>query len=203
MWNAGCFTSAVACALNNFGHQIDPGQLNDQLNYDDGYDAEGLLKWDVLEKLFPDVVLADSFTTTLSKASSSKVEMNSALARIITAVKKGIPVMVTVDVPNVGIPGVVDHIVTLKYAPDSLEGWLVNDSDGGHEIELKAGGKYGTPEQAIFGARVLVGSPTGFPDYSTAEDKAYGQGLAKAAQVMRGRNIAVYSKEIVDSFLGK
>lgn len=203
MGNAGCFTSAVTMALNNYGHKITPGELCEQLNANNGYDHEGLLRWNVVEQLYPDVVLADSFNTTLHPASGVKVEMEAALQRIINCVALGMPVMITVDVPGVNRPGEPDHIVTLITAPADLKGWTVHDSDGGRVIELKEGSKYGPPEKAVYGARILVGLPQSFPDYSTDRDKAYAAGFGKAAQVMRGRNVQTYSKEIVDSFIGK
>lgn len=199
MWNAGCFTSAVAVAMNNYGHQIDPGQLNDQLTAAGGYDSEGLLIWDKLEQLYPDLVLADAFDTTNMNTSGSHVLIDVAMRRIQDLVSMGVPVLITVDVPGVNSPGQSDHIICLTDG----EKWLANDSNGGVEMKLAQGFPYGPPEKAIFGARVLVGAPTAFPDYSTDKDKRDGVALWKASQVMRGRHVKTYSKEIVDSFLGK
>jgi len=185
--------------MNNYGHQIDPGQLNDKLNAIGGYDREGLLIWSKLEEAYPALVLASAFDTTLMPTSGSHVLIDEALTRIQDLVAMGIPVLVTVDVPGVNTPGLSDHIICLTDA----EKWLANDSNGGVEVKLAEGYPYGPPEKAIFGARVLVGSPTAFPDYSTRKDKRDGQALWKAAQVSRGRNVATYSREIVKSFIGE
>lgn len=202
MYAAGCFTTAVAVILNNYGHQVDPGQLCDALNAHGGYDPEGLLRWNVIEQLYPDTVFADSFNTVLQPTSGSLVQMDTAIKRIRRAVSIGLPVGVCVWVKGGLSTLKPNHIVVLVDAPEN-GAWTVHDSDGGHIIQLTEGGKYGTPQEAIYGARILVGSPTSFPDWSTEADREDGQACFKAAQVMRGRNVQTYSKEIVDSLLGK
>jgi hypothetical protein len=199
MRDSGCFTSAVAVAMNNYGHQIDPGQLCDQLSANGGYDADGLLEWNVLEKLYPDLVLADAFDTTDMNTSGSHVLIDVAMKRIQSLVRMGIPVLITVDVPGVNSPGQSDHIICCTDA----ENWLCNDSNGGVEVKFAPNFPYGPPEKAIFGARILVGAPTSFPDSSDERDKRDAVALWKASQVMRGRHVPTYAKEIVDSFLGK
>lgn len=199
MGSHGCFTCAVTVAMNNYGHQIDPGQLCDQLNAAGGYDAEGLLIWDKLEKLYPDLVLASVFDTTNMTTSGSHVLISEAIKRIQNLVRMGVPVLITVDVPGVNAPGQSDHIICCVDA----EEWLCNDSNGGVEVKFAQGFPYGPPEKAIFGARVLVGGPTSFPSYSDFRDKRDGTALWKAAQVMRGRNVQTYSREIVKTLCGE
>lgn len=192
----GCFTCAVAVAMNNYGHAVDPGQLNDKLNAVGGYDHEGLLVWSKLEELYPDVVLVKAFDTTNMPTSGSHVQIETALTTIQNCLSMGIPVMITVDVPGFNTTGMPDHIITLR------EGWLASDSDGG-VIELLADGhKYPNPEKSVYGARILVGSPTSFPSTSSERDRSLGQALAKAAQMSRGRNIPTYSKECVIDMMG-
>lgn len=197
--DSGCFTCAVATAMNNYGHSIDPGQLCDLLNKYGGYDREGLLIWWVLESLFPDLVLASAFDTTLMNTSGSHVQIDVAIRRIQSIVQMGIPVLITVDVPGVNSPGQSDHIICCKDA----EEWLCNDSNGGVEVKLAQNFPYGPPEKAIFGARVLIGAPIGWPHYSDDRDKRDGVALWKAAQVMEGRNVKTYSKEIVRGLCGE
>lgn len=199
MRDSGCFTCAVSVAMNNYGHQIDPGQLCDKLNAAGGYDAQGLLKWNVLEQLFPDLVLASAFDTTNMNTSGSHVLIDVAIKRIQDIVSMGIPCLITVDVPGVNSPGQSDHIICCTDAQE----WLCNDSNGGVVVKFAQGFPYGPPEKAIFGARVLVGSPTAFPDYSTDKDKRDGQAYWLAAQISRGRNVATYSKQIVNTFSGE
>lgn len=201
MADSGCFVSACAVALSNYGHNVNPGQLCDALNPIGGFDPEGLLRWDKLEQLYPDVALAAAFDTTNQPTSGSHVLVDVALKRISNLVRLGIPVMITVDVPNAGIAGFPDHIITLTNAPEGGIGWLANDSDGGTVEMLAVNHKYPPPDKSIFGARVLVGAPTSFPDYSDDRDKRDAVALWKASQVMRGRNIQTYSKEIVDSYI--
>lgn len=201
MRDSGCFTCATAVAMSNYGHSIDPGQLCDQLNAIGGYDSDGLLIWGKLEQLYPDLVLASAFDTTNQPTSGSHVLLEVALKRISNLVRLGIPVMITVDVPNAGVAGFPDHIITLKYAPEGSVGWLANDSDGGTEELLALNHKYGPPDKSIFGARILVGAPLSWPDYSDDRDRRDAIALWKAAQVMRGRNVPIYSKEIVQSYI--
>lgn len=203
MWSHGCYVTATAMALNNFGYYVNPGQLCDALNGIGGFDPDGQLRWDAVEKLFPNVVFADMYwTTRFDKAHNLvKVQQEEALKRIAKCVRIGIPVILCVDVPNVGVTNWPDHATTLKYAPDSREGWLLNDPDGGKEIELKDGSKYGKPEDAIFGARVLVGHGQSYPDYSTERDAQDGLRAFRASQVARGKNVQTYAKELLESYI--
>lgn len=205
MWNAGCFDSTTAVMLNNYGYAVNPGQLCDALNAAQpimGFDPDGLERWNVVEALFPNVVMTDSFNTTLQPGNDQHVQMDTALKRIARAVRIGMVVGVCVWIKNGLNTGKPNHIVALVDAPDSGP-WTYHDSNGGKVGQFTPGSQFGTPDQAIYGARILVGSPTSFPDYSTDADKEDGQACFKASQVMRGRNVQTYSKEIVDSLLGK
>ena len=161
----------------------------------------------MVEALYPDVLLAATFNTTLHPASGSKLDIQVALKVVENAVRLGMLAGLTVDVPGVNFPGEPDHIVACDYAPPDRTNWMVKDSDGGFYQKLGAG-KYGLPDKSIYGVRLLVGSPISFPDYSTEYDKSLGQALYRAAQVYRhARDIKdttgmVNAQEIINKLIG-
>jgi hypothetical protein len=204
MSSHGCYVTSTCMAINNYGYRLDPGQLCDALNANNGFDAEGQMKWDVLEKVCPNVVFADAFWTTkfVAGANLLKVQQEAALQRLEKCVRIGIPVVLCVDMPNVNWPGFPDHAVVLKHAPPGRIGWKVYDPAGGLEIELAAGQRYGTPEQAVYGARIVVGHGQTLPDYSDLRDAEDGLRAFRASQAWRGRNQATYLAELKDSYIG-
>lgn len=202
MASHGCYVTSTAMALNNYGYTLTPGQLCDALNANGGFDAEGQLKWDVLEKVCPNVVFADAFwTTSFTKGTNLlKVQQDAALARIERCVRIGIPVVLCVDFPNVNMEGFPDHAVVLKHAPPGRVGWKVNDPATGTEIELKDGQRYGTPENAVLGARIIIGHGQ-IPDYADERDATDGLRAFRASQALRGKNRETYLRELVDSYI--
>lgn len=199
MGNAGCYTTTSAMLLG-----LDPGELNAKLNDNYGYDIFGQLRWDVLRRLYPEFdMYRGVWTTTAQYPNVQKVQLETAIKTIRFAHALGQRMGICVDL--VGNDGVPDHIVALKPEQTLAEDpgdWQIGDPDGGRDIRLKD--RYGGKE-AIRGYRLTVIPPTSFPEVSPEVAKEIvknaGVSVWKALQIHRGRNIATYSREIVDSLL--
>jgi hypothetical protein len=199
----GCYTTGVASILagtfqkkGDDGLPLMPGEFNVKLNAINGYDADGQIKWDKLSELYPDVFLYGLVWTDNHPGQLSETTIAKATADIRNALRLGFPVGLCVD--NVGNDGWPDHfVVALHWNPGA--GLLITDPDGGHTFYFHE--KYGDPMKKIYGYRRLIGLPAEFPDYSTDYDRKLGAVVGKAGEVFRGRNVAVYSKEILDGLL--
>lgn len=195
----GCMVTAICMALNVYGYKIDPGQLCDKLNADKGFNSEGLVIWQAIERNFRGVVFIDSLSiwTKNYDQLTSKYEIPDALRILRNLVDLGFPVFLNVD--NIGNDKRPDHFIDLYHAP--LVGpWKAKDPDGGHDVLLEAGHKYGPKETAIYGFRVLMGPTQSFPDYVNPQDHWQGLAAWRAAMVYKGQDVPTYSKEILDAF---
>ncbi len=195
MRSDGCTLTCVAMVLNTYGYQIDPGQLCDLMNQKGGFTSEGLLIWSVVTKYFPNAVFTDSTSgwTTRRKDQVQKVEIGTALEWIRNLVGCGMPVMINVD--NIGNDGIQDHFVVVYDAP-ATGPWRIKDPDGGLDLLLAPGHKYGPPELAIYGLRTLIGPSLSRPDYVSPMDLWKGLGCWESAMVLAGKSVPTYSQQI-------
>lgn len=195
----GCMVTAISMALNTYGYKLDPGQLCDLLNADKGFNSEGLVIWQAIERNFKSVVFVDSLSiwTKNYDQLTSKYEIPEALNILRNLVGMGFPVFLNVD--NIGNDKRPDHFIDLFHAPVTGQ-WKAKDPDGGHDVILESGFKYGPKETAIYGFRVLIGTPLNFPDYVNRQDHWKGLAAWRAAMVYRGKEVPTYSKEIIDAF---
>lgn len=198
----GCMVTAITNALNVYGHKYDPGTVCDILNADKGFNSEGLVIWQAVERNFRGTAFIDSLSiwTTNYDQFTSKVGVTEALRLLRNIVSLGMPVFLNVD--NIGNDKRPDHFITLYHAP--LVGpWKAIDPDGGYEVLLESGHKYGLKETAIYGFRVLMGPTQSFPDYVNPQDHWQGLAAWKASMVYAGKDVKTYSKEILDAFAQK
>jgi hypothetical protein len=198
----GCMVTAITNALNAYGYKVDPGQVCDRLNADNGFNSEGLVIWQAIERNYPNTTFIDTLSvwTTNYDQFTSKVQIGEALRLLRNIVSLGMPVFLNVD--NIGNDKRPDHFITLYHAPETGP-WKAKDPDGGYDVLLEAGYKYGPKETAIYGFRVLMGNTITFPDYVPASDHWQGLAAWKASQVYAGKNVKVYSKELLDAFAQK
>lgn len=196
----GCYVTSVAMILANFGKDVTPGQLCDGANAINGFTPDGQLKWDAIEALYPDVIFHDSqWTTRFYKARDvQKIEQPEALRRLMRLLELGFPALLCVDYPGVNEEFRADHAVVLVDAPrDASRPWKVYDPAGGTEVLLTDKYRYGVPADAVYGYRVLVGPPIGFPEETSRETMGLGLAAWKAAMTAAGRHVATYSREII------
>lgn len=195
----GCYTSSVSSMLAGaYDKAVTPGTLCQALNSINGYDKDGQLKWDALSQLYPDVFLYRSaWTTNFPNRDTAKEAIETALKRIERSVKLGMPVLLCVD--NILKDRIPDHAVNLFDAPADRAKWRIMDPDGGKTVYFKD--KYGPVETGIYGYRMIVGSPLHWPDDATELEKDAGIAAWKASMCYRGKSVATYSKEILDTLL--
>ena len=206
MANSGCFITSLTNALPNFsivkadGSPFDPGEVLDRLIAVDGLDAGGQMTYEGIMRAFPALYFHDRIYTT-NDPRNNGVEMKSdvAIKKVRRLLDVGQPTILAVD--NIGNDGWPDHAVLAKdYVLDAsgtVVDFKISDPDGGRDITFTS--KYGPLLTKLYGFVILVGPPIEFPDAST--DQEEGMGLWKSAQIRQGKNVATYSKELIDSIL--
>jgi hypothetical protein len=206
MGDSGCYVTTFASILagsfkkkNASGQPLTPGDLCDMLNANNGFTAEGQMIWGILEKLFPDLLMYKAcYSTNAGYSNVSKVMVEKVIGDIKRSVALGIPIGIIVD--NLYNDKIPDHIVACFDAPDNLADWMIMDPDSGRTMRFVD--KYGSPMTGVMGFRQVIGPPTSFPSYSGSFEASAGAAAWKAAQVYKGKNVQVYSKEILDSLMG-
>lgn len=195
----GCYVTSIAMIASNYGFTVNPGQLCDALNAINGFDATGDVKWESVEQVLPNVLFAvnlSGWTTNFTQGVNLvKIQQSEALRRIEKLVKRGMPTLLCVDMPNVGTDGRPDHAIVYKG------GRLANDPAGGIEVRLDAGHRYGPMETAVYGLRAIMGPPLNYPDGLSEDEMKLGLAAWKAEMVMKGKSVATYSKEIIDHLI--
>lgn len=195
MWRYGCLITSIAMGLKNYAIDIDPGQLCLKLKAAGGFDSEGNMVHSVMNSLFHDVLLYRRVHTTNFPGDASKTLIGEAIRQVDQLLKLGQPVPLVVD--HVGNDGLPDHAVIAKEYRNG--DFLINNPDGG--IEQWFSDRYGDPMKKLYGHFAIIGPGLGFPPQSTPDHQKMGLALWKAAMVWRGRDVATYSKEIVDSLV--
>lgn len=200
MRSHGCYVTSITMIVNNYGYKADPGQTCDALNAINGFTPDGDVKWEAVMRVFPNVVWEgrlSCWTTNFTLgANLAKVQQTEALRRLDKLVKRGMPTILCVD--NVGNDKRPDHAIVLK---NTAGRWLCNDPDGGIEVALEAGHKYGPKETAVYGLRAIIGPALTYPDGNTEDDNVLGLATWKASMVAAGKSVATYSKEIIDHLI--
>lgn len=189
----GCMVTSLSMALGNYAIEINPGDLCRKISEFKGFDSLGYFDNTVIPKMFPSVLnYARENTTNIP---GGRLQPSAAIEKIRSLVSAGQPVLIWVD--NVKQDGEADHWVLVKDHKNV--DFLINNPDGGLEQWFSV--RYGDPLKKIYGFLALVGPPIEFPDHSTISDKKRGQAMFKAAQVAQGKNVQVYSKEILNDLV--
>jgi len=193
----GCYVTCVAMALHNYAKPFDPGQLCDKLIENDGFTKDGLLKYDGIENAFPDVLFYErGYTTNDPGRSTQKTRIETALGKIRTLIRYGMPTILAVDnAKNDGIP---DHAVLAVECADDMSDLRIHDPDGGRDILFSQ--KYGNPRENLHGWIGIIGSPIEVPE---GGDSKLGQVTFKLAQARKGILVNQRVKEALDTLLSQ
>lgn len=193
----GCLVTSLSMALKNYAIDADPGFLCALLRGVAGLDQEGNLVHGAIEKLYPNVTFYERrYTTNYPfQAPQPKMLAGAALQRLDRYLKLGQPVILEVD--NVGNDGRPDHWVVAKEMRDG--DFLIHNPDGG--VEQWFSQRYGDPAKKLYGFYQVIGPSVGFPPQATDDSMRDGLAAWKASMVWRGKNVATYSKEILDALL--
>ncbi len=203
----GCFMTSLTMALPNFGIVrptdgtfFDPGEVRDKLVAAYGFNAEGFLTYDGVERAFPMLHFYDRlYTDNDPRNNGAEIRAAAALKKVRRLLDLGQPTILAVD--NIGNDGYPDHaVLAVDYTlgPDGLvKDFLIHDPDGGKVINFTS--KYGPPLTKLYGMVVIIGSPIEYPAQST--DKEDGASLWMAAEIKKGMNVNTHARTLVDSFL--
>lgn len=149
-----------------------------------------------IQAMYPNVRYHNRISTTNEERSQSNMEVPAAVFKIKKLLMLGQPVIVRVDVP-----GTLEHFVVIT-------GWngtdfILNDPNGGKEYTYKE--RFGDILKTLLAYVILIGPERESVDCGPEVTRSIIQdaagGVFKAAQLASGKNVATYSKEILDQFL--
>lgn len=131
----GCLISSVASVLTYWGKDVNPAQLNDGLNKVGGYQSGNLLKFDAIEKLYPDIKMdwVNYFATGITKE------------KIDAILATDHPVIVQVDY-HPATPVMDQHWVVILGK--SAKGYTIMDPITGKCAEFSE--RYGDPKDHVY-----------------------------------------------------
>lgn len=191
----GCLASAICASLPVYGIRMAPGDFFRKLVSVGGFDADGNLIHQSIEKIDQNLVFYERLYTTNSTSKTQKNLVSAVIDRAKNLLSLGQPVMLEVD--NVGQDGVADHWVC---AWDYKDGdFLVMNPDGGNFHKFSE--RYGDPVHKLYGIYTILGPSHNFPDWSSDERRKAGLAAWKAAMVWKGKNVSTYSREILDALI--
>lgn len=191
----GCTCTDVANALYNYGIEETPATVVKKLTAAGGILPSGDLVWSFIEKVWPNVTFYwRQYTMLEGPMYANRQTVDAAIARIRRLIALGQPVLINVD--SIGNDRVTDHWVT-GFDRDTDGEIIVHCPFRGDVTRFSA--HLGSMKNGIYGYAVLIGAPRAIPDWSA--EGAEAAALFKAAQIWRGKNVATYAKEIVDTLL--
>lgn len=183
----GCLVTSIAMGLSNYGINVLPGDLCQKFKAVGGFNSDGSLSHDAIEKVYPNVSFYERVYTSNWPGDAAKVLVAEAIHRVKNLVDLGHAVYLHVD--NVGHDGIADHFVACKgYSAGDL---LENNPDGG--VEQWFSTRFGDPSQRLYGYYSIIGDP--------ANSLKYGALSHKLAEIKRGRNVQTYAKECLDDLI--
>jgi len=169
--NVGCAVCCVTDILDYFKHKLTPDQLNDLLVSNNGFANGNLIKWDVVTKLFPDVVW------------KGRIDERGRTDLIDEYLKKSLPVIACVDYDPSDAD--LDQHFVVFIGKDEQGNYLINDpmsnsGDGAYYFQAKYGNDFNT----IWGLRLYSGP-------AVVEEDNY-------KVVYKGQTLATYERNIID-----
>jgi hypothetical protein len=196
----GCDICSLASTLWAFEINTDPGKLYTALKAEGGIAPDGEINNDVVTKVYPDVVFGGSLETVLNPAvSEGKITMDEAALHIQRLLNIGIPVIIQVDAwknDKVKSPNHFVEVVDWNNGDP-----LIIDPIFGEVMPLSK--NYGTPETAIFGLRIWIGSPITVPTNGDLQAGIAAWKIAMAIKNIKTNNLPLalqYAKEALDGF---
>jgi Peptidase_C39 like family len=189
----GCTVSAIAMLLARFGITETPATVVTKLRAVGGFMPSGDLLWAAIPQVWPRVHFVWRQYTTLEDPSYAyRKTMASSIIQVHRLLSMGQPVLLNVDAVKDTRP---DHWVVAEDG--TLAEFVINNPDGGRRQLFSD--RFGELARGIYGYTVLIGDTAYFPSWSTDLQDAHA--VWKAAEVAAGRNIATYSKEILEDLI--
>lgn len=193
----GCTCTDLCNALANYAVAETPRTVVQKLTAQGGIMPSGDLLWASVERVWPSVTFYwRQYTSLEGPMYANRQNLDAAIARIRKLIRRGQPVLINVDA--IGNDRQTDH-------------WILGvdvDADGEVVVDCPWRGDrtrfsvhYRSMREGIYGYTVLIGAPISYVSSSSGGDIDIGSGLFKAAQIWRGRNVATYSKELIDTLL--
>lgn len=192
----GCYAISLSMATANFGIRDEPGTFIDKMNAVGAFNECGMMTYDGVMRAYPKLYFYKRVYTELDP-SQNGVEMtiDAAIYKVHRLVSFGQPTILCVD--NLYNDGIPDHAVICYDAPEDTRKWRIKDPDGGHDCLFEE--RYGSVKDGLYGFVSIIGPPENAPDgYGHA---GLGSALWKAAQIKQGKNVGVYSAELIDTLL--
>lgn len=152
--------------------------------------------WPAVGAMFPNVRFHYRWSTVNEERNlANRKEIEPAIESIKTLLALGQPVILRVVNPD----GVGHFVVAVGWDGDLI----VNDPDGGKQRRYKE--RFGDPVKSLLAYVVLVGPERDGVDCGEDIRKRIvgnaAGALYKAAQLADGKNVATYSREILDTFI--
>lgn len=188
----GCLITCLAMLSYNTGHNLNPREMRDALDKEDGLTDGGEVWWMSLGMALPKVHFVDRMDTDLSPDKNHlTMRVDQAIKRVNRLVEMGCPVPINVD--NINHDGRPDHWVLMvdKFGkPDNMH----DPASGETEFESR----YGEPQKGLFGFASVVGPQLSYPENS---DYPSGAALWKLKEWKAGRGRDNYIDEAISHLL--
>lgn len=147
----GCLQTSLTMLAHQYGYTLTPGEFCDLAIQKGAFLPTGDFDWQKLDDMFPRLTYLGAYDVSTGNASDMQGKADVAVKQVKRLIALGMPVLAWVDA--IGNDGRPDHFVLIVD-----DQFTIHDPAYGEVAPITK--RYGaTPEQAIKGLRIILGSP--------------------------------------------